>query len=151
MRGAELCHGARSSAPMFSTARGSPKHPGCPAGRELLPDPLAVSRRAVGCCWETPGVLPPQLILGCVQLIMEREGITASPAFASSPLHPVCAAAGFGGAGARHSLILWVWAEEPGEILWHSPLPPVSFKRLRQPWEGCYLLLPQFLPCAWHW
>lgn len=152
MRGAELCRGARSGAPTLSRAWGSPQHPGCPAGRVLLPDPLAGSQRAVECCWESPGVLPPQLILGCVQLIMEREGIAASPAFASastsSPLQPVCAAAGF--AGARHSLILWVWAEGLGEILCHSPLPPVSFKRLGQPWEECYLLMPQFPHCGWH-
>lgn len=97
-------------------------------------------------------MLPPQLILACVQLIMEREGIAASPAFASasasSPFHLGCAAAGFGGAGARHFLILSFWAEELGEILCHSPLPPVSFKRLGQPWEGCYLLVPQFPPVA---
>lgn len=121
MRGAELRRRARSGDLTFSRAWGSPQRPGCPAGREPLPDPLAGSRRAVGCCWESPGVLPPQLILGCVQLIMEREGIAASSAFASastsSPLQPVCAAAGFGGAGARHSLILWVWTEELGEIL----------------------------------
>lgn len=74
----ELCHGAGSDAPTRSRGWGSPKHPGRPAGRQLLPDPLADSRRVVGCCWETPGVLPPQLILARVQLIMEREGITAS-------------------------------------------------------------------------
>lgn len=86
---------------------GSPKHPGCPAGRQLLPDPLAGSRRAVGCCWETPGVLPPQLILARFLLIMEREGIAASqqaqplPVPLPAPLPAPCLLlGGLGGAGA---------------------------------------------------
>lgn len=50
----------------------------CLAGRQPLPDPLACSWQAVGCCWETPEVLPVQLILAHVQLIMEQEATVAS-------------------------------------------------------------------------
>lgn len=94
--GGERCRAVVQGAMLPPTAEdgGPPKHPACPAGRQLLPDPLAGSRRAAGCCRETPALLPPQLILACIQLIMEPEGdgsTTASPALAGAPACPLSA------------------------------------------------------------